>query len=210
MSDELTAKRAGRMTRRIALVFSAAMIACAGAAISPLHAANTRVSPETAQTQQARKKSKKKKPRHEPGQKAPTADRIQEIQGALAREGYYQGDPSGKWDDGTQDAIRRFQEEHALTGSGKIDAPTLQKLGLGSDIAGVSAPRPMQQHPADQSKPASPATPSVPASSAPTSPSATVRQVTRIRAAGRQRNQKPGTADLSSSLKRATPRDDPR
>jgi peptidoglycan hydrolase-like protein with peptidoglycan-binding domain len=176
MSGELIGTRAGRMTRRIALVFSAAMIVCAGAAISSLHAADSPISPRSAQTQQAKKKSKKKKPRHEPGQKAPTADRIQEIQGALAREGYYQGDPSGKWDDGTQDAIRRFQEEHALTGSGKIDAPTLQKLGLGSDIAGVSAPRPMQSRPADQSKPASPATPAEPAAGAPTSPSATVRQ----------------------------------
>ena len=172
----MIAKRAGRMTRRMALAFSAAVIACAGAAIPQLHAAASGAIPQAAQTQQVKKKSKKKKPRREPGQKAPTADRIQEIQGALAREGYYQGDPSGKWDDSTQDAIRRFQEEHALTGSGKIDAPTLQKLGLGSDIAGVSAPRPTQSRPADQSKPASPATPAVPGDSAPTSPSATVRQ----------------------------------
>jgi peptidoglycan hydrolase-like protein with peptidoglycan-binding domain len=87
------------------------------------------------------------------GQKAPTTDRIQEIQGALAREGYYKGDASGKWDADTQDAMRHFQEEHDLTGTGKIDAPSLQKLGLGSDIAGVSAPRPPQT-PTDRTKPA--------------------------------------------------------
>lgn len=101
--------------------------------------------------------TKKKKKRHvarrEPTQKAPTADRVTEIQGALQREGFYQGEPSGKWDAGTQDAMRRFQESRGMTGTGKLDASSLQKLGLGSDIAGVSAPR--QSSPAEeQAKPA--------------------------------------------------------
>lgn len=108
--------------------------------------------------------TKKKKKRHtarrEPTQKAPTSDRVTEIQTALQREGFYQGEPSGKWDAGTQDAMRRFQESRGMTGSGKLDAPSLQKLGLGSDIAGVSAPR--QSSPAEE--PAKPA--AVPGSSA--------------------------------------------
>ncbi len=107
-----------------------------------------------AATQQTKRKTSKHRTRHVPGQKAPATDRIQEIQTALSREGYYKGDPSGKWDSDTQDAMRRFQEEHDMTGSGKIDAQSLQKLGLGSDIAGVSAPRPPQL-PSQQSKPAS-------------------------------------------------------
>ena len=45
----------------------------------------------------------------EPAQKAPTTERVTEIQTALQREGFDQGDPSGKWDAGTQDAMRRFQ-----------------------------------------------------------------------------------------------------
>jgi peptidoglycan hydrolase-like protein with peptidoglycan-binding domain len=81
--------------------------------------------------------------RRQPSQKAPTADRISEIQSALARDGYYQGDPNGKWDAGTVSAMQRFQSQHGLDANGKIDALTLQKLGLGSDIAGVSAPRPI-------------------------------------------------------------------
>jgi peptidoglycan hydrolase-like protein with peptidoglycan-binding domain len=105
---------------------------------------------------QTAKKKVKHRPRRVPGQKAPSADRIQEIQSALSREGYYKGDPSGKWDSDTQEAMRRFQEEHDLTGTGKLDAQSLQKLGLGSDIAGVSAPRPPQT-PAPQSKPEAPA-----------------------------------------------------
>jgi peptidoglycan hydrolase-like protein with peptidoglycan-binding domain len=101
------------------------------------------------------KKGKKGSHKHwEPIQKAPTTDRIEEIQTALSREGYYHGDPSKKWDASTQDAMRHFQEDHGMSGSGRLDATTLQKLGLGSDIAGVSAPRP-RQNKAGTSSPAS-------------------------------------------------------
>ena len=77
------------------------------------------------------------------GQKAPTPDRITEIQTALSRDGYYQGDPSGKWDSNTDAAFQKFQSANEMDANGKLDAPTLQKLGLGSDIAGVSAPKPI-------------------------------------------------------------------
>lgn len=83
------------------------------------------------------------------GQAAPTTDRISEIQTALAKSGAYKGDPSGKWDDGSVDAMKHFQQENGLAPSGKFDAQTLQKLGLGSDIAGRAAPRP--QSPAGNS-----------------------------------------------------------
>jgi peptidoglycan hydrolase-like protein with peptidoglycan-binding domain len=76
-------------------------------------------------------------------QKAPTPDRITEIQSALARKGYYQGDPNGKWDSNTVAAVQKFQSANGIDSDGKLDAPTLQKLGLGSDIAGVSAPKPV-------------------------------------------------------------------
>ncbi len=77
-----------------------------------------------------------------PKQKAPTADRIKEIQGALAEDGYYQGDANGKWDSSTVAALQKFQSANGIEPTGKLDAPSLQKLGLGSDIAGVSAPQP--------------------------------------------------------------------
>lgn len=83
-----------------------------------------------------------KKSRKQPGQKAPTVDRVNQIQAALARDGSFQGLPSGKWDDNTVAAMRRFQTAHGLNPSGKLDAPTLQRLGLGSETAGVAAPTP--------------------------------------------------------------------
>jgi peptidoglycan hydrolase-like protein with peptidoglycan-binding domain len=87
-------------------------------------------------------KHSKAKAKKVKGQMAPNPDRISEIQSALARDGYYQGDPNGKLDDRTQDALRRFQGAQGLPPSGKLDALTLEKLGLGADTAGVGAPRP--------------------------------------------------------------------
>src|SRR5205807_10277938 len=62
--------------------------------------------------------------RREKGQKAPTADRISEIQQALAKDGAYNGEPNGKWDNSTVDAVRKFQAAHGLNASGKLDAKT--------------------------------------------------------------------------------------
>ena len=88
------------------------------------------------------KKSSAKSKRRERGQKAPTEDRVSEIQQALAKDGSYAGTPSGKWDDSTTEAMKKFQESHGLTPTGKLDARTLQQLGLGSSITGVAPPAP--------------------------------------------------------------------
>jgi peptidoglycan hydrolase-like protein with peptidoglycan-binding domain len=73
---------------------------------------------------------------------APTSERISEIQSALAGRGAYQGEPSGKWDDDTADAMRKYQTAQGLNPTGKLDALTLEKLGLGSSTAGRAAPMP--------------------------------------------------------------------
>ena len=88
------------------------------------------------------KKASKKSRRRERGQKAPTPDRISEIQEALAKNGSYTGTPNGKWDDSTEEALRKFQEAHGLNPTGKLDARSLQQLGLGSPITGVAPPSP--------------------------------------------------------------------
>jgi peptidoglycan hydrolase-like protein with peptidoglycan-binding domain len=89
-----------------------------------------------------RPKSSKKSSRRERGQKVPTPDRISEIQQALAKDGSFTGKPNGKWDASTVEATRKFQEAHGLNPSGKLDAKTLQQLGLGSQTAGVAPPMP--------------------------------------------------------------------
>ncbi len=86
-----------------------------------------------------KKSSRSKRQR---GQKAPTTDRVSEIQTALAKDGSYTGAPNGKMDDSTVAALKKYQAAHGLNPSGKLDAPTLQKLGLGSSTAGAAPPMP--------------------------------------------------------------------
>jgi peptidoglycan hydrolase-like protein with peptidoglycan-binding domain len=121
-------------------------VARASSARSQQGSSPAAASPSVAPPSTPKKASTKKKhhyARREPKQKAPTPERISEIQSALARNGYYQGDPNGKWDSNTVGAMQKFQSDHGLDATGKLDALSLQKLGLGSDIAGVSAPRPV-------------------------------------------------------------------
>jgi peptidoglycan hydrolase-like protein with peptidoglycan-binding domain len=130
-------------------------------AASPAQTTNSAATPSTSiSAHKSSATSKKKKPGHrrssrrEPFQKAPTADRISEIQTALSRGGYFEGQPNGKWDSNTISAMQKFQSANGLNSSGKLDATTLQKLGLGSSTAGVDAPKPIK-------KPDPSATPSV-------------------------------------------------
>lgn len=100
-------------------------------------------SKSSASSSKKKKSSKHHSSRREPTQKAPTPERISEIQSALARGGYYQGQPNGKWDSNTVAALQKFQSDNGMNASGKLDAPSLQKLGLGSSTAGVDAPKPV-------------------------------------------------------------------
>ena len=133
-------------------LFLASLAHACSISACPANAPSTASSPQesTASSAQggstAAKKKKSTKKHHnskrEPTQKAPTPERISEIQSALARGGYYQGTPNGKWDSNTVAAMQKFQSENGLSSNGKIDATSLQKLGLGSGTAGVDAPKP--------------------------------------------------------------------
>lgn len=95
-----------------------------------------------ARTTSLKRKRYYRRSRRPRGQRAPTADRISEIQTALAKDGSYAGAPNGKWDGTTVEAMKRFQAGHGLNPTGKLDALTLQKLGLGGPTAGIAAPYP--------------------------------------------------------------------
>ena len=76
------------------------------------------------------KKSKSKSSKSR-GQKAIDAERTEQIQEALIREHYMEGKPSGKWDDATQAALRRFQSDQGWQSKTVPDSRALIKLGLG-------------------------------------------------------------------------------
>jgi Putative peptidoglycan binding domain len=58
------------------------------------------------------------------------AERIKQIQEALAKKGYYAGEISGQYDDLTIEAMRRFQETHKVDVTGYATAQSLRLLGL--------------------------------------------------------------------------------
>jgi peptidoglycan hydrolase-like protein with peptidoglycan-binding domain len=135
------------MNLRTSITAGLALLLTAGtvrsAAPEPAKATRSAAKPAASAAAKPRgKKSSKRSRRRERGQKVPAPERISEIQQALAKDGSFAGKPSGKWDDSTVEAMKKFQAGHGLSPSGKLDALTLQKLGLGSQTAGVAAPMP--------------------------------------------------------------------
>jgi peptidoglycan hydrolase-like protein with peptidoglycan-binding domain len=114
-----------------------------GLGVSPcLSSAQTSAKKKAKSSSSSRKGKSTKSPRRQVGQKAPTPQRVSEIQQALAKNGAYAGAPNGKWGASTIEAMKKFQGAHGLNPSGKLDAKTLQQLGLGSQTAGVAPPTP--------------------------------------------------------------------
>jgi peptidoglycan hydrolase-like protein with peptidoglycan-binding domain len=91
--------------------------------------------------------AQRRRRRRRRGQQRPSAERIREIQQALIRAGCLEGKPTGRWDAKSRAAMRRLQEESGLPVTGKLDARSLVKLGLGSETAGVAAPHPLPPEP---------------------------------------------------------------
>jgi peptidoglycan hydrolase-like protein with peptidoglycan-binding domain len=65
------------------------------------------------------------------GQHGIQDERALEIQQALIREKYLEGEPSGSWDQRTREAMTRFQNDHGWQSKVVPDSRALIKLGLG-------------------------------------------------------------------------------
>ena len=65
------------------------------------------------------------------GQQAIDSARARQIQAALIREHYMQGEPSGSWDSATQAAMQRYQADQGWQAKTTPDSRALIKLGLG-------------------------------------------------------------------------------
>jgi hypothetical protein len=55
---------------------------------------------------------------------------VSEIQSALSREGYYSGAVDGSLTAETRSALRRYQRDHRLAVTGRIDRAVINALGL--------------------------------------------------------------------------------
>lgn len=76
------------------------------------------------------KKSRKTRAR---GQKNIDGERVRQIQEALVREHYMTCSPTDKWDDPTQQAMRRYQAAQGWQSKSVPDSRALIRLGLGPD-----------------------------------------------------------------------------
>jgi peptidoglycan hydrolase-like protein with peptidoglycan-binding domain len=112
-------------------VFTACVLGAASFLVAAQVAETQKSSKKAASKKGRRSSSKKSKRGWRSGQQAPSADRYKQIQEVLATRGYLQGSPTGVWDQNSQDALKKFQQEQNLKPTGKIDSLSLIALGLG-------------------------------------------------------------------------------
>lgn len=74
------------------------------------------------------------------GQQAIEGDRVREIQEALIRANYLDGEASGEWDDSTRRALTKFQSDNGWQSKVVPDSRALIKLGLGPNHENVINP----------------------------------------------------------------------
>jgi peptidoglycan hydrolase-like protein with peptidoglycan-binding domain len=74
------------------------------------------------------------------GQQGIKEGRAREIQAALIRERYLEGEPTGQWDSRTQAAMQKFQADNGWQTRVLPDSRALIKLGLGPDHSGLLNP----------------------------------------------------------------------
>jgi hypothetical protein len=133
-------------------------------------------SPHTTATKGKTSSSRRRK-RSARGQQKIDSERAQSIQEALIREHYLTGEATGKWNQASEDAMRRYQGDHGWQTKTVPDSRALIKLGLGPSkdhllnpesamTTGPDAPRAASLAPTSHS-----ADPAVPAGKSPTSES---------------------------------------
>lgn len=71
------------------------------------------------------------------GQQAIDSERVTQIQQALIREHYLDGEATGQWDSSTVSAMQKFQADQGWQTKLTPDSRALKKLGLGPDYSGA-------------------------------------------------------------------------
>ncbi len=112
------------------LCLSGAAVASTTSSNKSAETANPSSSKSMTHKKRSRTKTKSKASKKR-GQKAIESERAEQIQKALIREHYMEGEPSGKWDDATQAALRRYQADQGWQSKSVPDSRALIKLGLG-------------------------------------------------------------------------------
>lgn len=123
----------------LAILFSAGLIAAPVFAShvhrSPTAGTTTKTTPSTTAHKAQQHKAAKKVVAKLHGQQAIDPERVTQIQAALIREHYLDGDATGRWDDTTVAAMQKFQADQGWQTKLMPDSRALMKLGLGPDYS---------------------------------------------------------------------------
>lgn len=111
-----------------------ALLTAAGLLAAPAFAATTHHSSRASSTHHSRRLVHHRSRRIR-GQQAIDPERATQIQQALIREHYLTGNPTGKWDDATVAAMRKYQADQGWQTKLMPDSRALKKLGLGPDYS---------------------------------------------------------------------------
>lgn len=82
-------------------------------------------------TSSKKRSSRKKKSSRVRGQEKIDSERAQQIQEALIRAHYLNGEASGTWNQASEDAMRKYQADHGWQSKTVPDSRALISLGLG-------------------------------------------------------------------------------
>jgi peptidoglycan hydrolase-like protein with peptidoglycan-binding domain len=94
---------------------------------------STVTSKKTSHKTPTKSKKSRKTASRKRGQQNIDPTRAREIQEALIRDGYMQGEASGTWDQTSQKAMEKFQSDNGWQSKVIPDSRALIKLGLGPD-----------------------------------------------------------------------------
>jgi peptidoglycan hydrolase-like protein with peptidoglycan-binding domain len=128
----------GRSILMACISLAPAFASCSAPGSAPGTAAKNKTSasahPATKSSKSKSTHSTSRKGKHSKkvrGQQKIESDRTYQIQQALIRQQYMTGEATGKWDDSTQEALRRFQADNGWQNKTVPDSRALIKLGLG-------------------------------------------------------------------------------
>jgi peptidoglycan hydrolase-like protein with peptidoglycan-binding domain len=115
------------------LVFALGLPATAREASTTTKAgsSSTSVKPKSKKHHAQSASSRRRKRSRVRGQQKIDSPRAQAIQEALIREHYFHGEANGKWDQASEEAMRRYQQDHGWQDKTVPDSRALIKLGLG-------------------------------------------------------------------------------
>jgi hypothetical protein len=127
-------KITGSIPAKLLSAACALLLVCAVAQADTSKKTSTSAGKSATTTHKATRKGKRtRKASWRRGQQKIDPKRAREIQEALIREHYMQGNASGLWDQTSQKAMVRYQAENGWQTKTVPDARALIKLGLGPD-----------------------------------------------------------------------------